>query len=48
MDTVLLFACKGRLKVEGSLPGLNPEVDTFHSGTMLELVANEPFVSLSS
>ena len=37
-DTALLSGCKGRLKVECSPPELNPEMDTFRSGTMLELV----------
>jgi len=37
-DKELLSSCKGRLKIECVPPELNPEMDTFRSGTMLELV----------
>ena len=37
-DEALLTSCKGRLKIECVPPELNPEMDTFRSGSMLELV----------
>ena len=40
-DESLVAACQGRLRIECLPPELNPEMDTFRSGTMLELVREQ-------
>ena len=40
-DESLVSACQGRLRIECLPPELNPEMDTFRSGTMLELVREQ-------